>query len=116
MALTDEVDQLAWHMFPEDTGKQAVFVRRVVELCSVASDKDFLLIHNPGGWGSTKKENLLQWERSIVEGVSTSMEGLGYECSFFQYFRSETGWRAILGDIREQTRFFKNKARVMSTE
>src|SRR3990170_639002 len=87
-----------------------------MDICSRASGKDFLLIHNPGGWGSTKLEDLLQWERSIVEGVNATMEKLGYKCSLMQYFRSNHGWRAVIGDIREQTRFFISKAKIMAAE
>ncbi|MFC1847534.1 hypothetical protein ACFLW5_01810, partial [Chloroflexota bacterium] len=78
--------------------------------------KDFLLIHNPGGWGTTHLENLLQWERSIVEGVSATIDKMGYTQLSMQYFRSNSGWREIWRDIQEQYRFFAFKAKIMVAE
>ena len=116
ITLNGEANHLAEQLFGADVKKRTGFTSRLIDTCSKASGKDFLLIHNPGGWGSTETEELLQWERSIVEGVSNSMQKLGYECSAMQYFRSNHDWRAILGDIREQTRFFSSKAKTMAAE
>jgi len=114
--LNEEANHLAEQLFGDDIKKRTGFANRLIDICSRASGKDFLLIHNPGGWGSTNLEGLLQWERSILEGVSATMEKLGYNCAFMQYFRSNQGWRAIVEDIREQTRFFISKARIMAAE
>lgn len=116
MTLNEEANHLAEQLFGHDIKKRTGFAHQLMDTCSGASGKDFLLIHNPGGWGSTELKDLLQWERSIVEGVSTSMEKLGYNCSSIQYFRTSHGWRAILEDVREQTHFFNSKARIMAAE
>jgi len=116
MTLEEEAERLAAHLFEDDTGKRAGCISRLLDIYNKAKDKDFLLIHNPGGWGSTRLENLLQWERSIVEGVSDTIEKLGYTQQLIQYFRSNHGYREIMKDIREQMRFFENKARIMSAE
>ena len=114
--LSQEASNLAEQLFGNDIRRRTSFTERLMEICSLAQGKDFLLIHNPGGWGMTKLEELLQWERSIVEGVSTTMENLGYNCSSMQYFRSDPGWRAIMADIREQTHFFICKSKIMAAE
>ena len=116
MTLNEEANHLAEQLFGDDIKKRADFASSLMDICSRASDKEFLLIHNPGGWGSTDWEGLLQWERSIVEGVSATMGKLGYECSSTQYFRTNHGWQSEMGDIREQTRFFSTKARIMAAE
>ena len=114
--LNEEANKLAEQLFGSDAEKRAAFTTRLLDICSRAQDKDFLLIHNPGGWGYTKLEDLLQWEKSIVEGVSAAMEKLGYDSSLMQYFRSGYGWRAVMEDIREQTHFFISKAKTMAAE
>src|SRR3972149_4101876 len=114
--LNEEANHLAEQLFGDNTEKRAGFASRLIDICSRASDKDFLLIHNPGGWGVTRMEDLLQWERSIVEGVSATMENLGYECSSIQYFRTNHGWRAEIGDLKEQAGFFRKKAKIMAAE
>ena len=114
--LEKEAYQLAKKLFGNDSAKSTGFTSRLLDMYNQAEKNNFLLIHNPGGWGSTHIENLLQWERSIVEGIDKTIRNLGYSGLLIQYFRSATGWKAILNDIREQSRFFANKAIVMAAE
>jgi hypothetical protein len=114
--IEEEVYQLAEKLFGNDTAKSTGFSSRLLDMYNRAEKGNFLLIHNPGGWGSTHIENLLQWERSIVEGVERTIRKLGYSGSLVQYFRSATGWKAVVNDIREQTHFFAHKARIMAAE
>ncbi len=116
LALQEEVNHLAEQLFDNNAEKQAVFTSRLLDICTRAKGKDFLLIHNPGGWGTTHMENLLQWERSIVEGVSANIEKLGYTWLLMQYFRTNSGWRELIRDIKEQSHFFAFKAKVMTAE
>ena len=114
--LKEEAENLAKQLFENDAARRGRFTDRLLELNDKARDKDFLLIHNPGGWGTTHLENLLQWERSIVEGVSETIEKLGYSQLLIQYFRTERGYMETLRDVREQARFFATKAKIMSAE
>lgn len=116
LTLREEISYLADQFFSYDSEKRHVFEDRLLYMCNLVKDKDFMLIHNPGGWGSTHVDNLLQWERSIVDGVRDTIDNLGYSWVLMQYFRSELGWRAVIGDIREQMHFFHNKARLMAAE
>ena len=116
LTLEEEVNHLAEQLFGDDIKKGASFTSRLLDMCTRAEGKDFLLIHNPGGWGTTHLENLLQWERSIVEGVSTTIEKLEYTWSLIQYFRTNSGWRETMEDIKEQFRFFTFKAKIMAAE
>ncbi len=116
MTVEEEVGILSQDLFSNDTKVINGFTSRLLDMYEKAQDKDFLLIHNPGGWGTTHIENLLQWERSIVEGVNTTIKKLGYSGVLVQYFRTNKGWQAITGDIREQYRFFANKAKIMAAE
>lgn len=114
--LKEDANHLAEQLFGNEVKKRASFTSRLLDMCARAQDKDFILIHNPGGWGTTHLENLLQWERSIVEGVSTTIEKLGYTWSLMQYFRTNSGWREKMRDAKEQARFFISKARIMAAE
>ncbi|MFC2057019.1 hypothetical protein ACFLTO_05605 [Chloroflexota bacterium] len=116
LILEEEANRLAEQLFEGDTRKCASFTSRLLDIYTRAQGKDFLLIHNPGGWGTTHLENLLHWERSIVEGVSATIEELGYTWFLMQYFRTDSGWREIMGDIKEQTRFFASKVKIMAAE
>ncbi len=116
LTLKEEAALLAERLFDNDTEKRVRFTKRLLDICDQVKNKDILLIHNPGGWGTTHLENLLQWERSIIEGVTQTVDKLGYKWALVQYFRTDHGWWAIMGDIREQSHFFFNKAKIMAAE
>ncbi len=115
-----EASQLAQQLFGNDIKKCASFTNRLLDICTRAQGKDFLLIHNPGGFGGTPLEHLLLWERSVVEGIIATIEQLGYSWLLIQYFRSGNSWCSHLWDMKEQARFFvkgeHSKAQVMAAE
>jgi len=120
LALTKEASNLAQQLFGNNTKKCSSVINRLVDICTQAQGKDLLLIHNPGGWGGTPLENCLDWERSIVEGATTTLEQLGCNCLFTQYFRGGRSWWSHLRNLREQTVFFfggqSEQVRVMASE
>lgn len=120
LALEQEAGHLAQQLFSHDIKKRASFTNRLLDSCTRAQGKDFLLIHNSGGWGSTRLEDLLPWERSIVAGVSATIERLGYRWLLIQYFRNGNSWWAHLRDMKEQAAFFlkgkSSKTKIMAAE
>jgi hypothetical protein len=107
-ALQIEASHLAQQLFSNNIKKCSSFTNRLLDICTRAQGKDFLLIHNPGGFGYTSLEHLLQWERSIVEGVSAAIEQLGYSWLLTQYFRSGNSWWSHVRDMKKQVRFLFN--------
>lgn len=116
LALQEEARYLAEQLFDNDSEKVAKFTSRLQDIFTRAQNKDFLLIHNPGGWGTTHLEHCLQWERSIVEGIRATIERLGYTWLLIQHFRTEGGWREYIRDIKEQFHFFASKAKIIAAE
>jgi len=116
LALREEAYQLAEQLLGKKTEKCAELAKRLVDICTQAQDKDFLLIHNPGGRGSTYLEHCLQWERSIVEGVSDTIERLGYSWLLTQHFRSGSGWRERIRFVKELFRLSADKVNVLAAE
>jgi hypothetical protein len=80
--------QLAAKLFPHNRKKRKLFFESLQEIYSSARNQDVLIIHSPGGWGNTHWDGLLDWEKSIVTGVTATLEKLGYSCIMRQYFRS----------------------------
>jgi hypothetical protein len=116
LSLWEEARHLGRQLFGEDAAKISRFAERLMAIYQDARDKDFLLIHNPGGWGNSPLESCLSWERSVVAGISATLERLGYRLSFSQHFRGGTGWREHLRDVRDYVRFFSGKRRVLAAE
>jgi pimeloyl-ACP methyl ester carboxylesterase len=114
LTLQEDACRLALQLFgSEEAG--ADFANQILDICDRARGKDFLIVHNPGGWGNSRLEQCLPWERSIVAGVKGAMEGVGYSLLVTQYFRSGKGWREQMRDLGEQFRFFVPKARIMAS-
>jgi hypothetical protein len=116
LTLQEEARRIGCQLFGADSGKGARFAEQLMAIYHDAQDKDFLLIHNPGGWGNSPLENCLHWEKSVVVGISATLEKLGYRLSFSQHFRGGSGWREHLRDVRDYVRFFSVKHRVLAAE
>ncbi len=118
--LMEEITSLAEQLLGRDDSRQADFVGRLGDTLSRARGKDFLVIHNPGGWGNTQLELCLDWERSIVTGVTQTMDSLGHSWELMQYFRSGNSFWYHMRDVgREAMFFFRGKsfrAKVLAAE
>ena len=116
LTLQEESRRLGRQLFGDDLGKGARFSGRLLDTYRDARNKDILLIHNPGGWGNSPLENCTHWEKSVVAGISTTLEKLGCSWSLSQYFRGGVGWREHLRDIRDYLRFFSFEREVLAAE
>lgn len=120
VVLQGEARLLAQQLFGDDMKKCTGFANRLLDICARARGRDFLLIHNPGGWGDTPLDELIYWEKSLVEGVTATIERLGYDWLLIQYFRSGSSWWTHLRDMKKQFSFFlkgkSSEARVMAAE
>ncbi len=104
--LAREMDQLAQQFHGNSRKKRVEFVAWLRDARQVASGKQFLVIHNPGGWGCRRMEDCVDWEKSVVDGVGATMAELGYSWSMVQYFRSgESFWRHMM-EVRKEAVFF----------
>lgn len=103
--IEDEADLLAMQMFRRDAGKRAEFTKRLLDICRRVEDKDFLVIHNPGGWGGTPLPDLLEWETSVINGILGIIGRSGCSHLLLQHFRGGSSQWAHAKSMREQTYF-----------
>ncbi len=116
LTLREEARYLGQQLFGNRLEKIDNFTNRLLDISTRVRGKDFLLVHNSGGWGSADMGHCLQWERSLVTGVSDTMEKLGHTSLLIHYLRTGRGWREKIRDVKEQFQFFAFKARLMATE
>lgn len=101
----EAISRLSLKLFPKDRRKRRVFAADLEQMYASAGNKDVLIIHSPGGWGNMRWEGLLDWEKSIVTGVTSILEKLGYSCLMSQYFRSgDALWRGK--SVYREAQFF----------
>ena len=101
-----EIDCMAERLLGRENGKRSEFIGRVTDTYTKAREKEFLLIHNPGGWGNTVFEMCLDWERSIVTGIANTMDELNHSWVLVQHFRSGNSFWHHMRDVRKEARFF----------
>jgi len=105
-ALQGEIDRLVGQFVTVGDKKRVQFVDWLWNAFGQARDKEFLLIHNPGGWGNTVFPECLDWEKSIVTGVTDTMDELKRTWVLVQYFRSGNNFWRHMRDIRKEALFF----------
>lgn len=112
--------ELAKKLFPGNSKKQEELSDRLVQTISQVQNKDLLVIHSPGGWGNSRWEDLQEWEKSIVTGVTSALTKLGYSLIMVQYFRSGPTWASHMKDVFKEAQFFfagvSYRAEVMAEE
>lgn len=113
LTLREDAHRLAGEIFKSEE-RADEFAGQLINVCIGARGKDYLIVHNPGGWGHARTEDCLEWEKGIVAGVTAVLQKKGYSCLVTQYFRSGYGWREEIGDLKEQLRFFSNKSDKMA--
>jgi hypothetical protein len=104
--LWKEIDQLAGQFFRDGDRKRVQFVDWLRDTLDRARNTEFLLIHNPGGWGNTVFEECLEWERSIVTGITNTMDEIRRNWVLVQYFRSGNSFWSHMRDIKKEALFF----------
>lgn len=111
--LPEDAVRLATEIF-KSKAQVDQFAVQLQDICLRVKGKDFLIVHNPGGWGHAPMDECLKWERSIVTGVANTVQKMGYSCLVTQYFRTGRRWRQEIADLKEQFRFFSSKANTMA--
>jgi pimeloyl-ACP methyl ester carboxylesterase len=111
--LSEDAYRLACQIYKSER-QAGEFAGQLSDVCAGIEGKDFLIVHNPGGWGHARTDRCLEWEKSIVNGVIAVIEKMEYSLFATQYFRSREEWRGEIADLKEQLRFFPNKAGIMA--
>lgn len=105
LTLQQEAELIGRQLYKRDGRKQEQFVERVLDVCSRVEGKDFLVIHNPGGWGGTPFDDLEAWEKSVIDGVGGVLARANYSYQVVQHFRGGRSQWAHMRSTGEQTYF-----------
>jgi hypothetical protein len=96
-SVADDAARLASELFDEGEAKYSDFVNQLLLTYMESRDKDFIVVFNSGGWGWNLIDKTPGWN-SILSGVKSELDSLGYESVVLNYRRtSET----VLGCIEE---------------
>ena len=89
--------ELGRKFFPGDEAKAADLAGQLIGTYLAAADKDFVVIFNPGGWGWDPLSEIPGWE-SIMNGISGTLGGYGYNSILLDYKRTRHGFDGVVGE------------------
>ncbi len=105
LTIEEEAELEGRRLFPGNGRKRREFIKHMLSVCRRVEGKEFLVIHNPGGWGGTVLPDLLGWERSVIDGVNGFLDQAGYSHLLVQHFRGGASQLAHVQNAWEQTYF-----------
>jgi hypothetical protein len=104
----DAVD-LAKEIVGKGQEKIKEFADQLVAMYMRARESDIVIIFNSGGWGWNLTQETPGWS-SILEGIKTELENLGYHSVMLNYRRTSSGLRGCVREFVEAARQYPNKA------
>lgn len=112
-SVREDARKLAGEMFRRHSEEREDFIQQLLVTYLEARDKDFVLIYNPGGWGSSLLKDSPGWQ-SIVAGIEANLNSQGYDLLPLSYRRTHDSWLGSLDEISEMAVQYDQKARTLA--
>ncbi len=104
-SVAEDAARLARELFGDSREKYVAFVDQLLVSYMEAEDKDFVVLFNSGGWGWNLLDKTPGWS-SILEGIESELDKLGYETILLNYRRtSETTWGCVKEFVEVATQY-----------
>ena len=108
-SVVEDAIALAVELFGDYQGKYDSFVKQLLATYVEAKGKDFVVVFNSGGWGWNLLEESPGWH-SIIGGIDSELQGLGYNALLMDYRRTEGTFRGVIDEVVEMLTFYPSKA------
>ncbi len=108
-SVVEDAAELAREMVGDSHDSFQDFVDQLLTIYLEAKDTDVVVVFNSGGWGWNMLNNTPGWT-SILNGIKSNLEGLGYKPLLLNYRRTGTGLRACIKEFIEASARYPSKA------
>jgi len=108
-SVAEDATRLATELFGEHQEKCDDFVNQLLSIYSVAKDKDFIVIFNPGGWGYKSILATPGW-CSIFTGIEAELASSGYTSLLLEHRRTDGGLPGCLNEFAARMTSYWSKA------
>lgn len=112
-SILEDARKLASELSGGSSEESDNFIVQLLTTYLEARDKDFVLLYNPGGWGSSTLRDSPGWQ-SIASGIESRLNSLGYEMLPLNYRRTQDSWLGFLDEISEMAVNYNQKARTLA--
>lgn len=113
--IVEDASQTASGVFGTHQQDCQGFIDQVLALYSAAKDKDFLIIFNPGGWGSSPLQTDEGWW-TILVGIKSHLDRSGYTTLLSYHLRTNNNPSGYLNELRQRITGYGAKARELTAK
>jgi hypothetical protein len=106
----DDAVEMAREIVGTSQEKLQNFVDEMVATYMEVKDRDVIVVFNSGGWGWNLTQETPGWA-SILNGITSQLEKLGYNTQVLNYRRTSTGIRGCLSEFIEAATRYPRKSR-----
>lgn len=96
--VVQDARDVAAAFYGDNEAKADEMVSHLVGTYLAASDQNFVVIFNPGGWGWDPVSEIPGWE-SILFGIEKTLDGFGYKTLLVDFKRTRHGLNGIIGEL-----------------
>jgi hypothetical protein len=108
-SVIDDAVALASELVGNSQGKLQTLVDQLLGIYLEAKNKDVVVFFNSGGWGWNRTEETPGWS-SILDGIKTQLDKLGYQSLILNYHRTSTGIKGCIQEFFEAITHYPHKA------
>jgi hypothetical protein len=87
-----------------------IYFTQLISAYSATSDKNLLIIFNPGGWGTKSLEDSTDWT-TIINGMAAELGVAGYKVAILNYQRTKDNLAGHLREIEESISGYYSKSK-----
>ena len=109
----DDASELAADMAGDSQEAVQDFADEMLAVYLEAKENDVLVVFNSGGWGWNMIEETPGWS-SILDGIKTDLEDMGYRALVVNYRRTGTGLAACLKEFLEEGIGYPKKSELLA--
>jgi hypothetical protein len=107
--IIDGAVELAGEMVGKSQEKIKNYTDQLMAMYMEARDSDIVIVFNSGGWGWNLTRETPGWA-SILEGIRSELDKLGYRSIILNYRRTSSGIRGCVREFAEAAARYPNKA------
>jgi len=108
-SVAEDAAATAMELYGDYQDKHEEYVNQLLTTYVEAKDRDFVVIFNPGGWGTKILEKSPAW-CEICQGIKTELYGLGYSSLILDYRRTAESVRGLNKEMVELFSVYPSKA------
>lgn len=114
-SVIEDANRSAREMFGSSQDSCQGLMNQLLAAYVAARDNDVVVVFNSGGWGSGLIDKTPGW-CSILDGIKSKLDDLGYQSRVLNYQRTGSGLRAHINEFKEAAVRYPLKARELARQ